>query len=74
MTFMRGSIINSGYRNTSKRHDGKLYRYLYHRFIFECNYGPIPDGFVIDHMDNDKLNYNKDNLQVISQSANIKKN
>lgn len=44
-----------------------------HIIIYEhCN-GPIKKGFVIDHIDNNKLNNSINNLQMITQSDNLKK-
>ena len=74
MKFINGLINKFGYRHTTISHDGCVINYLYHRFIFECHYGYIPDGFVVNHIDNNKLKNNIENLQIITHSANIKKN
>lgn len=43
--------------------DGKL-KYL-HRYVWECNYGEIPKGFEIHHIDGDKRNNDIKNLIMI---------
>ena len=74
MRLHKGAINNSGYRLTAIRYNGNTIHYLYHRFIYECNHGVIPDGYVVDHIDNNKMNNNIENLQVITQCQNLKKN
>ena len=64
-----GSVNNQGYLFTV----GGKKRYLNHRFAFECFYGLIEDDFVIDHIDYNPKNNSLSNLQVITQSENIKR-
>lgn len=51
--------------------DGK--HYTIHRLVYEYFIGDIPDGYVIDHKDNDILNNSYENLQLITQNENVKK-
>lgn len=58
-----------------KLEDGKkvqkvetLHRLVYLQFI-----GDIPEGMVIDHIDNDPTNNDLDNLQLMTRSENTKK-
>jgi hypothetical protein len=44
---------------------GKHYRE--HRYIWERSNGPIPDGYVIHHIDGNKTNNNIENLQLLSK-------
>lgn len=46
---------------------------LLHRAVYAWFIGPIEKGFVIDHIDEDKLNTNLNNLQKLSYGENIKK-
>jgi len=44
-----------------------------HRWAYLKYVGPIPDGYVIDHICNNKLCVNIDHLQAITQSENIRR-
>ena len=44
-----------------------------HRALYLWFKGDIPEGYEIDHIDNNPLNNDLDNLQLISHDANIKK-
>ena len=74
MKFINGSIANSGYKQIAIRHKGCKNTYYYHRFIFECYYGTIPKGLLIDHINNNKLDNNIEKLQINTPSENSKKN
>lgn len=52
------------YQVSSGINQGKLL----HRLIYEENFGPIPEGFHIHHLDNDKNNNALENLVLISKS------
>ena len=41
---------------------------LLHRLIYEENFGSIPNGFCIHHLDNDKNNNDPSNLILMSKS------
>ena len=47
--------------------------YYVHRFVYECFNGIIPDGKVIDHVNNIKDDNRLCNLQLMSQQENCKK-
>lgn len=47
--------------------------YRVHRFVWECLNGVIPDGKVIDHINEDKEENHLYNLQIVTQRANCKK-
>ena len=74
MKFLKGSVSNVGYRLTTISYGGYPIYYSYHRFIYETHHGIIPEGYVVDHIDNNKLNNDISNLQVITISQNNKKN
>jgi hypothetical protein len=44
----------------------------YHHYIWEKNYGRIPEGMVIHHINGDRLDNRIENLQMMSNSAHIK--
>ena len=48
--------------------DAKEYRF--HNIVYECFVGPIPDGMVVHHIDNDKQNARLDNLELVTKSQN----
>ena len=48
--------------------------YRKHRFIFECFHGKINDvKLVVDHINNIKTDNRLENLQLLTQSQNLKK-
>ena len=47
--------------------------YLQHRFVFEVFKGPIPRFFEIDHINGDKTDNQKINLQLLTHQQNIEK-
>lgn len=44
----------------------KSYRQLESRWVWEREYGPIPDGYEVHHGDGDKTNNALDNLQLLT--------
>ena len=61
------------YRVAALSIDGKKRMILAHRIIWNIHYGKIPDGMIIDHINNDSLDNRIENLQCITQSENIKR-
>ena len=62
------SITNDGYY---RRTDSD--RILMHRFVYENEIGPIPKGYDIHHIDEDKANNKIENLECLSKSDHTKK-
>ena len=55
--------------------DGSRKGMLYARYVWEAhNNKPLPEGFTIDHIDEDKTNDALENLQLLSNGDNIRKN
>lgn len=55
--------------------DGSRNGMLYARYVWEAhNNKPLPEGFTIDHIDEDKTNDALENLQLLSNGDNIRKN
>lgn len=55
--------------------DGSRKGMLYARYVWEKhNNRMLPDGFTIDHIDEDKTNDSIENLQILSLSDNMMKN
>lgn len=44
------------------------------RLVYEQNFGPIPKGYVIIHLDGNKDNDSPDNLKAISRAENMNRN
>ena len=70
----------------SKKKTGYLYANIYwgktkahrsslrvHRVVYQTFVGPIPDGWVIDHINGNKSDNRLENLQCITQSDNLLK-
>ena len=65
---------NSGYMQCSiRKYGGKRKAYYVHRFVWECFNGNIPEGKVIDHINNNKEDNRLCNLQLFTQQQNCKK-
>lgn len=47
--------------------------YSVHKLVYETYIGEIPKGMVIDHIDGNRANNNLSNLQLTTQSKNVKK-
>ena len=71
----KGKKNNDGYLRFSLRKYGesKQKNKYSHVFVWETFNGMIPDGFQIDHIDDNKENNKLDNLQLITPSENCKK-
>ena len=69
-----GTLSNAGYLKIAVIDHGIRKDYIKHRFIFECFHGKINDAkLVVDHINNIKTDNRLENLQLITQSQNIKK-
>ena len=68
----QGAISGFGYPVANISGRGS-FTYL-HRWIYEQVYGPIQEGFVVDHMCNNPKCLNPNHLQSITRAANIARN
>lgn len=67
-----GAITKNGYRmfcRGSRKNNKKTYE---HRIVWEKYYGKIPKGYVIHHIDGNKLNNKIENLQLMLLSEHAK--
>lgn len=69
---LEGSIVN-GYRVVSIRNRSTKLQCRVHRIIWISVHGVIPDGYCIDHINNNKLDNRIDNLQLLTPEANSHK-
>jgi len=68
-----GYLSNRGYYQITVRDNGKKKNFMSHRFLYECFHGVITDKRVVDHINNTKTDNRLDNLQLLTQSENTKK-
>lgn len=69
--FLKGYIKNNGYVQVYlKCIDGKQRRFLWHRVIWYMFNGEIPDGYEINHIDENKQNNALSNLNLITHKEN----
>ncbi len=64
-----GAIKDNGYG--SYYDDGKVVSA--HRYSYEAFNGPIPDGFVIDHLCRTRHCVNPDHLEAVTQRENLRR-
>ena len=70
----KGSVKDNDYSMTSVRKHGCRQKRVYvHRFVWECFNGDIPEGQVVDHINDDKQDNRLCNLQLMTQQQNCKK-
>jgi hypothetical protein len=50
--------------------NGKFKLFQLHRLIYEAHFGNIPEGLLIDHIDNNRQNNNISNLRLATHSEN----
>lgn len=53
--------------------DGKAKSLLLSRVLYAWFKGDIPDGYDVDHIDNNSMNNSLDNLQLLTREENLKK-
>ena len=72
---MKGNENHSGYMYFSIRKHGQnnVKSFSVHRFVWECFNGVIPEGKVIDHINDIKDDNRLSNLQLLTPSENSKK-
>ena len=69
-----GTRNNRDYLNYMvRKYGGKQKLYRVHRFVWECHNGIIPEGKVIDHINNNREDNRLCNLQLLTQQENCKK-
>lgn len=63
----------SGYKVVSIRNGATKLQCRVHRIIWIAEYGVIPDGYVVDHINNDKQDNRIENLQLLTPEENSHK-
>lgn len=64
---------NKGYMRVRMYYDGERHTCFIHRLMWKTFKGPIPFGYEIDHINNDKEDNRMDNYQLLTKSENIAK-
>jgi hypothetical protein len=67
---LKCSILNCGYKYFQLVEDYKRTNHLVHHLVAKCFIGERPDELVIDHIDQNKLNNNVENLRYVTQQIN----
>lgn len=68
-----GNTIVNGYKVANLTSNGQKKQVRINRVIYIAAYGTIPDGYVIDHINNDKSDNRISNLQAITPEDNSTK-
>lgn len=61
----------NGYLRVSLFKNGKRKNYRMHRLVWEIFNGPIPDGYEVNHINEDKTDNRIDNLNLLIRKENI---
>ena len=70
---MKGTIQNDGYRYFLFNRQGEpVRRIAEQRLVWEQNYGPVPDGMVVHHKDENKLNNDIENLSLMAAGEHVR--
>lgn len=71
--FLKPHTTTSGYKQVALTdNEGKMKWYSLHRVIYECVTGePIPRGYDINHIDENKVNNVKSNLELLTHKENM---
>lgn len=68
--FLKPFPDKDGYLKVVICKDGRSNNFFVHRIVYEAFYGEIPEGMTVDHIDGNKLNNHKDNLQLLNAADN----
>lgn len=69
---LKGSENGHGYRQIfAYKNSKKVGAYLIHRMVWETFNGPVPDGYVVDHINMDKSDNRLDNLRLLTFQQNL---
>lgn len=72
--YLTPHVTRGGYLQLTTSDSSRKRHHIYvHRAVYETFIGKVPDGFEIDHIDNDKSNNCLGNLQLLSRQENVEK-
>ncbi len=65
-------MSSKGYKQLFTYVNGKFHKsFLVHRLVWEAHNGEVPEGFVIDHINRNKLDNRLENLRIITFTQNL---
>lgn len=72
----KGRIMNSvktkkGYLRVQLCKNGKQKHFLVHRLVYEAFNGAIPDGYEVNHINEDKTDCSLDNMNLLTHGQNM---
>lgn len=67
-----GKATRNGYRTIALQKDKEIYTFCEHRCVWVWFNGEIEDGLVINHKDFDRANNKIENLEVVTQTQNVR--
>ena len=70
--YLKGSVTSGGYRVFSYRKGDKIWKLSAHRVIYLAINGYLSNDLIVNHIDGDTLNNHPDNLELVTQSTNMK--
>lgn len=70
--FGRAKVCHDGYYRITTQSEGN-HRKLLHRLIYADAHGPIPEGYVVHHIDGNRINNSIDNLELMPLSEHSSK-
>ena len=70
---MKPQLNKYGYFQISLFQNNKPKSFAIHVLVYNTFKGKVPNGFEIDHIDNNKLNNDIDNLQLLKSRKNVSK-
>lgn len=69
---LKSFVNNRGYEQLTLYRNKIKYGPVVHRLVLTAFVGEIPEGYVVNHIDGDKLNNDLSNLEIITISENNK--
>ena len=70
--YLSGTDDGHGYlRVTLKCTDGKQHSFMYHKVLWEAINGEIPEGYELNHKDENKHNFKLSNLELLTHKENM---
>jgi len=67
-----GSITNAGYMEVSLYNKDRKIKGLLHRILYEKFFNKIPENYLVDHINHNRLDNNINNLRIVTHSENMK--